>query len=164
MRILKLTVLGAAVVLFGCSGVAAAAPKNYCADLKGVDTGQACQIQMSDPGYNVNISFPTDYPDQKSVADYITQTRDGFLNVAKSPAPRDMPYELDITATNYGSAIPPRGTQAVVLKTYQNVGGAHPQPHTRRSTGTRPIASRSPTPRRRTKTKPSRCGSPPPTP
>jgi hypothetical protein len=127
MRILKLTVLGAAVVLFGCSGVAAAAPKNYCADLKGVDTGQACQIQMSDPAYNVNISFPTDYPDQKSVADYITQTRDGFLNVAKSPAPRDMPYELDITATNYGSAIPPRGTQAVVLKMYQNVGGAHPQ-------------------------------------
>jgi hypothetical protein len=127
MRVFKLTVLVAAVVLFGCSGVAAAAPKNYCADLKGVDTGQACQIQMSDPAYNVNISFPTDYPDQKSVADYITQTRDGFLNVAKSPAPRDMPYELDITATNYGSAIPPRGTQAVVLKTYQNVGGAHPQ-------------------------------------
>ncbi|MDT5279819.1 MAG: hypothetical protein QOJ20_1014 [Mycobacterium sp.] len=128
MRILKVAVVCAAVVLFGCSGVAAAAPpKNYCADLKGVDTGQACQIQMSDPGYNVNISFPADYPDQKSVADYITQTRDGFLNVAKSPAPRGMPYELDITATNYGSAIPPRGTQAVVLKTYQNVGGAHPQ-------------------------------------
>ena len=127
MRVFKLAVLVTAVVLFGCAGVAAAAPKNYCADLKGVDTGQACQIQMSDPAYNVNISFPTDYPDQKSVADYITQTRDGFLNVAKSPAPRDMPYELEITATNYGSAIPPRGTQAVVLKTYQNVGGAHPQ-------------------------------------
>ena len=127
MRILKLTMLVAAVVLFGCSGVAAAAPKNYCADLKGVDTGQACQIQMSDPGYNVNISFPTGYADQKSVADYITQARDGFLNVAKSSTPRDMPYELDITSTNYGSAIPPRGTEAVVLKTYQNVGGAHPQ-------------------------------------
>jgi hypothetical protein len=127
MRILKVAVLVAAVGLFGCSGVAAAAPKNYCADLKGVDTGQACLIQESDPGYNVNISFPTDYPDQKSVADYITQTRDGFLNVAKSSAPRDMPYELDITSTNYASAIPPRGTQALVLKTYQNVGGAHPQ-------------------------------------
>ena len=127
MRILKLTMLVAAVVLFGCSGVAAAAPKNYCADLKGVDTGQACLIQMSDPAYNVNISFPTGYADQKSVADYITQARDGFLNVAKSSTPRDMPYELDITSTNYGSAIPPRGTEAVVLKTYQNVGGAHPQ-------------------------------------
>jgi hypothetical protein len=128
MRILKLAVLVAAVVLFGCSGVAAAAPpKNYCADLKGVDTGKACQIQMSDPAYNLNISFPTDYPDQKSLADYITQTRDGFLNVAKSPAPRDVPYELDITSANYGSAIPPRGTQAVVFKTFENIGAAHPQ-------------------------------------
>jgi len=128
MRILKLAVLVAAVVLFGCSGVAAAAPpKNYCADLKGVDTGQACQIQMSDPAYNLKISFPTDYPDQKSLADYITQTRDGFLNVAKSPAPRDVPYELNITSANYGSAIPPRGTQAVVFKTFENIGAAHPQ-------------------------------------
>jgi hypothetical protein len=127
MRILKVAVLVTAVVVFSCSGVAAAAPKNYCADLKGIDTGQMCQIQISDPAYNLNISFPSDYPDQQSVADYVTQTRDGFLNLAKSPAPRDMPYELRITATNYRSAIPPRGTQAVVLKTYQNAGAAHPQ-------------------------------------
>jgi hypothetical protein len=127
MRILKVAVLVTALVPLGCPGVAAAAPKNYCADLKGVDTGQMCQIQMSDPSYHVNISFPNDYPDPKPLADYVTQARDGFLNVAKSPAPRDVPYELDITSTNYGSAIPPRGTQAVVLKTYQNVGGGHPQ-------------------------------------
>jgi Protein of unknown function (DUF3298) len=127
MRIFNVAVLVAAIAFFGSSGVAAAAPKDYCADLKGINTGGTCQIQISDPGYNVNISIPTDYPDQKSVADYITQTRDGFLNVAKSPAPRDVPYELDITSTNYGSAIPPRGTQAVVFKTYENVGAAHPQ-------------------------------------
>jgi Protein of unknown function (DUF3298) len=127
MHILKAAVLVAALASFSCPGVAAAAPKNYCADLKGTDTGQTCQIQMSDPAYHVNISFPTDYPDQKSLADYVTQTRDGFLNVAKSSAPRDVPYELDITSTNYGSAIPPRGTQGVVLKTYQNVGAAQPQ-------------------------------------
>jgi hypothetical protein len=127
MRILNVAVLLTALVFFHSSGVAAAAPKNYCADLKGIDTGPLCQIQVSDPGYKLNISFPTDYPDQKSLADYVTQARDGFLNVAKSPAPRDVPYELDITSTNYGSAIPPRGTQAVVLKTYQNVGGAHPE-------------------------------------
>jgi hypothetical protein len=127
MRIFKLAVLVTALVVFGSSGVATAAPKDYCADLKGVNAGGACQIQMSDVGYIVNISFPTDYPDQKSVADYITQTRDGFLNVAKSPAPRDVPYELDITSTDYGSAIPPRGTQAVVFKTVQNVGAGKPQ-------------------------------------
>jgi Protein of unknown function (DUF3298) len=127
MRILKVAVLVTAVVLFGCSGVAAAAPKTYCDDLKGIDTGQACQIQVSDPAYNLNISLPSYFPDPKSLEDYVTQTRDGFLNVAKSPAPRDVPYELDITSTKYGSAIPPRGTQAVVLKIYQNVGAAHPQ-------------------------------------
>jgi Protein of unknown function (DUF3298) len=127
MRILKVAVLITAVVVFSCPGVAAAAPKNYCTDLKGIDTGQMCQIQISDPAYSLNIIFPTDYPDQKALADYVTQTRDGFLNVAKSPASRDVPYELDITSTNYGSAIPPRGTQTVVLKTYQNVGAAHPE-------------------------------------
>jgi hypothetical protein len=128
MRTLKVAVLVAALGIFGSSGVAAAAPpKDYCADLKGGNTGSACVIQLSDPAYNVDISFPTGYADQKSVADYVTQTRDGFLNVAKSGAPRDVPYALDITSTNYGSAIPPRGTEAVVLKTYENLGGAHPQ-------------------------------------
>ena len=127
MRILKVAVLAAAFVLFGSSGVAAAAPKDYCADLKGVNTGMACQIQLSDVGYNVDISFPADYPDPKSLTDYIALTRDGFLNVAKSPTPREVPYELDITSTEYGSAIPPRGTQAVVLKIVQNVDAGGPQ-------------------------------------
>jgi hypothetical protein len=127
MRTFNMAVLVAAVAIFGSSGVASAAPKDYCADLKGGNTGTTCEIQLSDPGYSVNISIPLDYPDQKSIADYIAQTRDGFLNVAKSGAPRDTPYELNITPTEYNSAIPPRGTQAVVFKVYQNVGGAHPQ-------------------------------------
>ena len=67
MRMFNLAVPVTALVLFGSSGVAAAAPKDYCADLKGVNTGTACQIQLSDVGYNVDISFPTGYPDQKSV-------------------------------------------------------------------------------------------------
>jgi hypothetical protein len=127
MRILKVAALSAALVVLCCPGIASAAPKDYCADLKGVNTCRNCQIQLSDPAYDVKITFPTDYPDQKSVAEYITQTRDGFLNVAKSSAPRDVPYELDITSTDYASAIPPRGTQAVVFKTYENIGAAHPQ-------------------------------------
>src|SRR6185437_1019763 len=127
MRIVKVAVLVAAVAVVGSNGVAVAAPKDYCADLKGGNTGKTCEIQLSDPGYKVDISIPLDYPDQKSIADYIAQTRDGFLNVAKSGAPRDTPYELNIKPTEYNSAVPPRGTQAVVFKVYQNVGGAHPQ-------------------------------------
>jgi hypothetical protein len=127
MRMFNMAALVAAVAVFGSAGVAAAAPKDYCAELKGGNTGTTCEIQLSDPAYTVNISIPLDYPDQKSVADYIAQTRDGFLNVAKSGAPRDTPYELEITPTEYNSAIPPRGSQALVFKVYQNVGGAHPQ-------------------------------------
>ncbi len=126
MRMLTMATLVTAVTVASSPGIAAAAPRNYCADLKGVDTGQVCQIQLSDPAYQVSISFPSDYPDLKSVADYVSQSRDGFLNVAKGSAQRDMPYELDTTATTYSSAIPPRGTQSVVLQTYENVGGAHP--------------------------------------
>jgi hypothetical protein len=127
MRSFSVAVLATVAAIFGSSGVAVAAPKDYCADLKGGNTGSTCEIQLSDPGYSVDISIPLDYPDQKSVADYISQTRDAFLNAAKSGAPRTTPYELSITPTEYTSSIPPRGTQAVVFKVNQNVGGAHSQ-------------------------------------
>ncbi|WP_123024325.1 RsiV family protein [Mycolicibacterium stellerae] len=127
MRSISVAVLVTVAAIFGSSGVAAAAPKDYCADLKGGNAGSTCEIQLSDPAYRVDISIPLDYPDQKSVADYISQTRDGFLNAAKSGAPRDTPYALTIKPTEYNSAIPPRGTQAVVFKVNQNVGGAQPQ-------------------------------------
>ena len=127
MRALSVTVLAAATVIFGSSAVAVAAPKDYCADLKGGNTGSTCEIQLADPAYSVDISIPLDYPDQKSVSDYISQARDTFLNTAKSGAPRDAPYSLSIKPTEYSSAIPPRGTQAVVFKVVQNVGGGQPQ-------------------------------------
>jgi hypothetical protein len=127
MRSFSVVVVVAVTAIFSSSGVAAAAPKDYCADLKGGNTGSACVIQLSDPGYSVDISIPLDYPDQKAVADYISQTRDGFLNTAKSGAPRDTPFSLTITPTEYTSSIPPRGTQSVVFKVVQNVGGAQAQ-------------------------------------
>ncbi|ATO64024.2 DUF3298 domain-containing protein [Mycobacterium avium subsp. hominissuis] len=127
MRSFSVAAFAAALVLVGPAGAAAAAPKDYCADLKGANTGQTCQIQMADPGYNVDISFPANYPDEQLVADFISKQRDDFLNAAKSSAPRDQPYQLTITSAKYGSAIPPRGTEAVVLKVVQNTGAG---PHT----------------------------------
>lgn len=128
MHIPTLAVAASAVAAVGWSGVgvAVAAP-SVCADLGGVvDDAQNCQIQAAEPGYSLSISFPVDYPDAVPVIDYVRQTRDGFLNVAKTPDSRTMPYELETTSTEYGSALPPRGTQSVVFETYQGVGGASP--------------------------------------
>jgi hypothetical protein len=129
---MKPALAAAAVVLASglwTPAVASAAPATVpavptCADLSGVlDAGQICRIQATDPAYSLTVSYPVDYPDQAAVVDYVQQTRDGFLNVANAPGPHEMPYELDTTATRYGS----RATQGVVLKTFQDVGGAHPQ-------------------------------------
>ncbi|WP_309224934.1 RsiV family protein [Mycolicibacterium sp. CBMA 234] len=127
MRIFSQALAVLVATTFASPGLAMAAPKDYCADLKGGNTGSTCEIQLSDPGYSVDISIPLDYPDQKSVADYISQTRDAFLNSAKSGAPRTTPYVLRIKPTEYSSAIPPRGTQAVVFKVDQNVGETQAQ-------------------------------------
>jgi hypothetical protein len=123
MRTISVAVLATAATIFGSSGIAAAAPKDYCADLKGANTGTSCVIQLSDPAYSVNISIPQDYPDQKSVSEYVSATRDAFVNTAKSGAPSS----LTITPTEYSSAVPPRGTQAVVFKVSQSLGGASPK-------------------------------------
>ena len=120
----------AVAVLLGSpalSATASAAPKDYCADLKGTNTGKVCQIRVTDPGYVTNISVPSNWPDMKSVADFVSKTRDAFLSAAKSSEPRPAPYSLQITTTNYQSLVPPRGQISAVLKVYQNTGGAHPR-------------------------------------
>lgn len=116
-----------AAVLLGAPGVASAAPKNYCADLKGVTVGTVCQIQVTDPGYTIKISVPSNFPDMKAIAEFVSKTRDSFLSAARSSTPRPAPYALDITTTNYTSLVPPRGQISSVLTVYQNTGGAHPQ-------------------------------------
>ena len=132
MRIRRPVFAALAAVMLGWFGIAAAVPASAapptCADLNGtVDGSRMCQIQEGDPAYSLHIAYPVDYPDVQPVFDYIKQTRDGFINVAKMPDARTMPYQLEVSATEYNSAIPPRGTQSVVFKTFQDVGGAHPQ-------------------------------------
>lgn len=124
MRSVSVSVLATAATIFGSAGVAVAAPHDYCADLKGSNTGKTCEIRLSDPGYSVDITIPLNYPDQKPIAEYVAKTRDAFLNTAKSSAARSTPYQLSIKPTEYTSAIPPRGTQTVAFKVYQNTGSA----------------------------------------
>lgn len=120
-------ILAAILVPLSIPAAATAAPKNYCTDVKGTDTGNVCRIMLSDPGYTVEISVPSNFPDMKSITQFVSKTRDDFLNVAKSSAPRTAPYALDITAETYNSVVPPRGQLSVVLRAYRNVGAAHPE-------------------------------------
>lgn len=126
---LALSTLAATAALLGLSAgpMASAAPPT-CSEVGGsLGEDSICQIQQTDPAFRLNIGFPANFPDENAVYDYVKQTRDGFLNVAKMPDFRAMPYELDTTTIQYSSAVPPRDTRSVVFTTYQNVGGAHPQ-------------------------------------
>ncbi len=101
---------------------AAAAPA-ACVELGGaVDAGDMCRVQATEPGYTMDVTFPLGYPDEQAIIDYLLQTREGFVNVAGTPDPRNLPYEMDVTAESFQSA----QTRSVVLKLFQNVGSAHP--------------------------------------
>ena len=114
-----------ALVLAGAIAAAtpAAGAPQSCAELGGVvQAGGACRVQANEPAYLMNITFPLDYPDEQAILDYISQTRDGFVNVASSPDPRNHPFELDVDSESLASA----RTRSVVLTLFQDAGGAHP--------------------------------------
>ena len=117
---LTVTALLAGAII--AAGPAAAAPQS-CADLGGVvQSGAICQVQASQSAYVMDITFPLDYPDEQAILDYLSQTRDGFVNVASTPDARNHPYEMDVVAESLSSA----QTRSVVLKLFQDVGSAHP--------------------------------------
>ncbi len=123
MRFLIVAALLAAAVLVGWP-VAAEPPS--CASLGGiVEAGQMCRLHATGPNYTLNMSFPADYPDGQALTDYVTQNRDGFVAVAQSSGGRDQPYQLEATTEQHTAGQPPHNTRSVVLKFFQDVGGAH---------------------------------------
>lgn len=127
MRILGVAAVLAAGVIAGSAGAPVAAAQSGCADLKGtVDPEGVCRVQIANPTYTVDFSFPNDYPDQQPIVDFLTQSRDGFLNVAQDPDAYNLPYELDAEGAGYRSGPPIGGTRSVVFTVWQNVGGVHP--------------------------------------
>ena len=130
MRILGVAALLAACVVAGSAGAGVAVGQPGCADLHGVvGQDQICRVHVSNATYTLDFSFPNDYPDQAAITAYLTQARDGFVNVAEDPDAYNLPYELDVDGVGYrsGLPVPGTGTRSVVFTTYQNVGGAHPQ-------------------------------------
>ncbi|HEX9834762.1 MAG TPA: esterase [Mycobacterium sp.] len=127
MRILLVAAVVAAVVA-GWIGSPVASAQSACADLGGtVNPDQICRVHAENDTYLLDFTFPAQYPDQQAVADYLTQTRDGFVNVSGMPGSRGLPYVLDAEGTGYRSGLPLLGTESLVFEVYQNVGGAHPQ-------------------------------------
>jgi len=127
MRVTAAALLAAAV-LAGAAATPAAAAEPACADLGGtIDAQQVCTVQVNNPTYTLDFTFPADYPDQQALIGYLTQTRDGFVNVAEMPGSWNLPYVLDAKGTAYRSGPDDGGTRSVVFEVYENVGGAHPQ-------------------------------------
>jgi hypothetical protein len=127
MRILAAAVLAAGVVA-GLVAAPVATAQTACADLGGtVDPQQICRVHVENPTYTLDYTFAADYPDQPALTAYLTQTRDGFVNVAETPGSWNLPYVLDGKGTSYRSGPDDAGTRSVVFEVYENVGGAHPQ-------------------------------------
>jgi hypothetical protein len=128
MRILTVAALVAAGVLAGSIGVPAASAQSACVDLGGtVGQDQICRVHATNSTYTLDMSFPNDYPDQAPLTAYLTQARDGFVNVAEMPGSYNLPYQLDAKGTGYRSGSPTGETRSVVFTMWQNVGGVHPQ-------------------------------------
>ena len=128
MRFLRWAAVLAAAVVVGSTGTPVAAAHTACLDLQGVlGPDGICRVQLQNSSYTLDMSFPNDYPDAQPVVAYLTQARDGFVNVAEDPDAYNLPYELDAEGVGYRSGPPVGGTRSVVFTVWQNVGGAHPQ-------------------------------------
>lgn len=134
MRILAAAVTAAGIsVGLMAAPTAAAQPvapvPSACAALGGtVDAEQMCRVHTENPTYRLDYTFPADYPDQQALTAYLTQTRDGFVNVSEMPGSSwNLPYVLDARGTGYRTGPDDGGTRSVVFEVYENVGGAHPQ-------------------------------------
>jgi hypothetical protein len=123
MRYLLATAVLASAAVLGCPQAAAEPPS--CASVGGsVDAGQLCHVHATGQVYALNMTFPADYPDEQALIDYVTQSRDGFLNVVQTTGPRDHPYQMEATTEQHSAGQPPHNTRSVVLKFFQDVGGS----------------------------------------
>ena len=129
MRILRVSAITVAAGVLACvTGTSTAAAQSTCVDLGGtVGQDQICTVHTSNPTYTLDMTFPNDYPDQQALMAYLTQARDGFVNVSEMPGSYNLPYELDAKGTGYHTDTPSGGTRSVVFTMWQNVGGVHPQ-------------------------------------
>jgi hypothetical protein len=124
---MRYLLVAAVLALAGLLGWPAAAAPPSCADLDGIiDANHLCRVHAQNATYTIDLTFPVDYPDQQALTAYIVQNRDGFINVAQTSAARDQLYELEASTEQHSSGQPPHDTRSVVLKFFEELGGAHP--------------------------------------
>lgn len=124
---MRYLIAAAALAAAALLGWPAAAAPPACDSLGGtIDAAQLCHVRASTTAYTMDLTFPVDYPDQQALTDYITQNRDGFVNVAQGSGRRDQPYQMEATTEQHSSSQPPHNTRSVVLKFFQDLGGARP--------------------------------------
>ncbi len=82
-------------------------------------------MQATTPTYKLDFRFPVDYPDQKSLTDFLTQRRNEFVDWVADSHPMEIPYELDVIGKAYHSGTPTSGTQSLIL-TIGSDTGVHP--------------------------------------
>jgi hypothetical protein len=94
-----------------------------CSGLGGtLGADQLCTVHAKTANYTIDITFPTDYPDQQALSDLVVRERDQFVQYVTAPGlPPSRPTEIDITPMSYRSD----GTESVVLKEHADYGGAH---------------------------------------
>ena len=117
------TVLAAGLATGLLLGSPMAHAADVCADFGGaVEQDGLCRVQVTNPNYTLKMSFPVGFPDQAAVNDFLSQTRNGFLNETQTPNFANVPYELDMTGSLWASDT----TRSVAFEVYQDLGGAHP--------------------------------------
>lgn len=102
--------------------------RSACGELGGtVGPDQFCEIDADTTTYDLTFRFPTDYPDQSALADYLTQRRTQFIDwvSAYSAPPGDAHFELDVIGAAYRSGERQAGTRSLVLAIGSGTG-VHP--------------------------------------
>jgi len=127
MRNVIAAALTAAGALLGWAGGPVAAADSACTSMGGdVEGEQTCHVHAANSTYTLDMKFPLDYSDEQALTDYLSQNRDGFVNVAQTSGTRDVPYQMEVTSEQYHSGQPPSGTRSVVVKVFEDLGGPRP--------------------------------------
>ena len=93
MRILRFRLPGWGPALLPARSALRWRRRNLAAPICAASSGRTRYAASTrEPTYTLDMSFPNDYPDQRRWSAYLTQSRDGFVNVAETPTSYNLPY------------------------------------------------------------------------